>query len=588
MFKAKEQEHDLRSPIGFQSFTDVLSIFQQLQAEAKLAKKARTAERKVGNQKETTPQHHEKQEFPKPSLFLGHCSWFRITSSLLAIIFFLSFYEWNSPPIQKSRAKPILKFAKKNQDEEVLERKDTSCLSAPTSWFTCWIRKAFENICNNSCVIFVFLKSICVSIFSVILGLVAKLVGNRGTQSSDSREILNGELLLTAARPKAPVQKKTNTLSNVKTKPSSNIKVIPSPVKIKTSKISSSALATTSAGEQDETISEKVTAPIETSYDVKESSILSLDAEASVDPLDDESNFELGEWTECKASNTRKPKSPKTKSCVAISTSPSRKLESHTLTNRKAQNTSPKVEMLKVLKPISRTVKTNVPSTSPSRLYDQAKLEVDDVSDGSGSTSEESYEHGDVNQIISMKDQHSVASNSQTFTAIVSPVNLTPTSSIDLSAIPVQWLPGPDGHPAPFMMGPDGLFYPYNPALYPVQTGMPFFPPMSPMAVNEELRAVAIQRIANQISYYFSKENIIKDSYLQKLMDAEKYVCLAEIMQFKRIVQFSRGDSVLVLEAIRHLQTSSTLEIITSVEHTADLPPDKIISYTKIRSLQTI
>jgi hypothetical protein len=593
LFKAKEQEYDQRAPIGFQSFADVLSIFQQLQAEAKLAKKTRTAERKVGNQKETTQKHHEKPTSPKPSSFLGYCSWFRIMGSLLAILFVLSVYEPNSP-IPKSRVKPILKVAKKNQDEEVQEKKDTSFLSASTSRFTCRIQKAVWNICNNSYIIFILLKSFCVSVFSTILPLVANAVGNRGNQISEPHEILSDELLLTAARPKVPIQKKASILNSVKTKPSPNLKAVSGPVKIKTSKMSSSSLATTSDGEQDETISGNVTAPIETCYHeetaTKVSSTLAFNAEANVgDPLDDESNFELGEWTECKASNTRKPKSPKTKSCVALSTTTSRKPDNSSAPNRKALNASPKAGMLKVPKPKSLTVKSSIPeSTSPSRLYDHAKLEVDDVSDGSGSTSEESYEHVDANQMTSTQDQHPTVSNSQTLTAKVSPVDLTPTSSIDLSAIPVQWLPGPDGHPAPYLIGPDGLFYPYNPSLYPVQTDMPYFPPIPPMVVNEEARAVAIQRIANQISYYFCKENIVKDAYLQKLMDDEKFVCLKEIMQFKRIVYFSGGDNVLVLEAIRYLQTSSTVEIITFVDHTADLSPDEIISHTKLRSLQAL
>ena len=47
-------------------------------------------------------------------------------------------------------------------------------------------------------------------------------------------------------------------------------------------------------------------------------------------------------------------------------------------------------------------------------------------------------------------------------------------------------------------------------------------------------------------AYYFSKENIVSDTYLQRLMDADKYVCLKDIIKFKRIVQYSGGDSFLV------------------------------------------
>ena len=58
-----------------------------------------------------------------------------------------------------------------------------------------------------------------------------------------------------------------------------------------------------------------------------------------------------------------------------------------------------------------------------------------------------------------------------------------------------------------------------------------------------------IQNVYNFSSfsaYYFSKENIVSDTYLQSLMDANKYVCLKDIIKFKRIVQYSGGDSFLV------------------------------------------
>ena len=63
---------------------------------------------------------------------------------------------------------------------------------------------------------------------------------------------------------------------------------------------------------------------------------------------------------------------------------------------------------------------------------------------------------------------------------------------------------------------------------YPQQMPIPIPPPISPKQDPQEA-------LIQQIDYYFSLENLIKDLYLRKNMDAEGWVDLKLIMDFKRV-----------------------------------------------------
>jgi hypothetical protein len=53
--------------------------------------------------------------------------------------------------------------------------------------------------------------------------------------------------------------------------------------------------------------------------------------------------------------------------------------------------------------------------------------------------------------------------------------------------------------------------------------------------------------------YYFSAENLIYDTYLRKLMDAEGFVDLTEIAQFRRIVKLAPSAHLVShLPCLRH------------------------------------
>ena len=67
--------------------------------------------------------------------------------------------------------------------------------------------------------------------------------------------------------------------------------------------------------------------------------------------------------------------------------------------------------------------------------------------------------------------------------------------------------------------------------------------------------------VRNQIEYYFSEENLSKDTYLKSLMDGDGYVNIGEIIKFRRInilLQCVGGSSRVVMDAVL---TSEKLEL---------------------------
>ncbi|KAF7809624.1 la-related protein 1C [Senna tora] len=88
--------------------------------------------------------------------------------------------------------------------------------------------------------------------------------------------------------------------------------------------------------------------------------------------------------------------------------------------------------------------------------------------------------------------------------------------------------------------------------------GVPFVPPIPPHAMffpapDPQLHA----KIVNQIDYYFSGENLIKDTYLRQNMDEQGWVPIKLIAGFKKVMQLT--DNIqLILDAIR---TSSVVEV---------------------------
>ncbi|KAE8707770.1 putative Basic-leucine zipper transcription factor family protein [Hibiscus syriacus] len=89
--------------------------------------------------------------------------------------------------------------------------------------------------------------------------------------------------------------------------------------------------------------------------------------------------------------------------------------------------------------------------------------------------------------------------------------------------------------------------------------GMPFVAPIAPVffPAPESQDSQLHTRIMNQIDYYFSNENLIKDTYLRQHMDEQGWVSIRLIAGFKKISQLT-DNLQLITDA---LQSSAVVEV---------------------------
>lgn len=89
-----------------------------------------------------------------------------------------------------------------------------------------------------------------------------------------------------------------------------------------------------------------------------------------------------------------------------------------------------------------------------------------------------------------------------------------------------------------------------------------------------QLVLMAINNVAAQIEYYFSDENLSKDSYLLSKMSQDGFAPLSLIGQFYRLVNMSfRADPVIILAALREIvrNESATVEIVRGTSNVSYL-----------------
>ncbi|CAI9777696.1 unnamed protein product [Fraxinus pennsylvanica] len=125
---------------------------------------------------------------------------------------------------------------------------------------------------------------------------------------------------------------------------------------------------------------------------------------------------------------------------------------------------------------------------------------------------------------------------------------------------PVYYVPGP--HPDPLRMP----MVPMPPVIFPVSD--PHLP----------------NKIVNQIDYYFSNENLVKDTFLRQNMDVEGWVSIHLIAGFKKVMQLT--DNIqLILEAVR---ASNVVEVQENM-HQWGLPwiVDQKLSTSQLQTLAT-
>ncbi|SCW03020.1 LAFE_0G01178g1_1 [Lachancea fermentati] len=73
---------------------------------------------------------------------------------------------------------------------------------------------------------------------------------------------------------------------------------------------------------------------------------------------------------------------------------------------------------------------------------------------------------------------------------------------------------------------------------------------------------IAVNNIARQIEYYFSTENLVKDTYLRSHFTEDGYAPLALISKFYRIVNMSLGgDEYLIMGALREIVANANASV---------------------------
>ncbi|CAH9105824.1 unnamed protein product [Cuscuta europaea] len=106
---------------------------------------------------------------------------------------------------------------------------------------------------------------------------------------------------------------------------------------------------------------------------------------------------------------------------------------------------------------------------------------------------------------------------------------------------------------------PPPMYYVPGPGPQPDPLAMPMLPSPPPgvPVIYHFLDPILISKIVNQIDYYFSSENLIKDMYLRKEMDQQGWVPVKLIASFKKVAELT-DDIELIVNA---LKTSSVVEV---------------------------
>ncbi|KAI8973483.1 hypothetical protein BDF20DRAFT_882624 [Mycotypha africana] len=81
--------------------------------------------------------------------------------------------------------------------------------------------------------------------------------------------------------------------------------------------------------------------------------------------------------------------------------------------------------------------------------------------------------------------------------------------------------------------------------------------------------------LKKQLEYYFSRQNLVNDSYLVSQMDEDSYVPITVIANFKRVREHTNGDMDLIVKTLRELSTVTVNDSGTKVKPNASLQPKR-------------
>jgi len=134
---------------------------------------------------------------------------------------------------------------------------------------------------------------------------------------------------------------------------------------------------------------------------------------------------------------------------------------------------------------------------------------------------------------------------------LIAPCN--PVHSFCMEAVPIL--------PPAQLLGPLSSGGPELQPYFPQQMGIPcgFSPSTLALGNNQQqqlLQASAeynilLCQLCQQIEYYFSPENLIRDTFLRKKMDCEGFVLLSEICNFNRVKHLTSDPRVVMLAVKR-------------------------------------
>jgi hypothetical protein len=70
------------------------------------------------------------------------------------------------------------------------------------------------------------------------------------------------------------------------------------------------------------------------------------------------------------------------------------------------------------------------------------------------------------------------------------------------------------------------------------------------MSIKSRIPAETLRKLQNQLEYYFSRENLFKDTYLLSQMDSDQYVPISIVANFEQIKKIT-DDKQLVVDVLR-------------------------------------
>ncbi|EQC30646.1 hypothetical protein SDRG_11701 [Saprolegnia diclina VS20] len=193
-----------------------------------------------------------------------------------------------------------------------------------------------------------------------------------------------------------------------------------------------------------------------------------------------------------------------------------------------------------------------------------------------------------------------VPSSPTSCASTVSSSSFSPPKSCPGRVEPVKWSPSPVARPPPMLMKPKKLVRSHSStadgrAWRDVLGGDASVPPPPVLAKTVSLDAsstplstapapsnpLVLQHIVDQIAYYFSEHNLMRDVFLRQRMDAEGYVYMSVVLNFNR-VRAMMNPTVPLLALVERLDASPHVTLLCKRKLNGDVDPS-FVQLAKVR-----